>query len=130
MKKKRIVLGYLRGPLRYGDMRENQWLGYLVWVTREGKIIRVLLNPLEEKWLPMCPRTKRNPMTVCGRNSLCTGCSQSLFSYRDDLVCGQRKALISEALIMTGMGKTGHLPGFSCVAEKSLPPRLRILKLI
>lgn len=78
----------------------------------------------------MCPRTKRNPMTACGRNSLCTGCSQVLFSYREDLVCGQQKALTLEALIMTGVQNTGHLLGFSCVAKQSLPPRLHILKLI
>ena len=103
---------------------------YLVEVTRVGEVI---LNPRKSpggEWLPLCPRPKRNPMTVCGRNSLCIGCGQILVSYLDDLVCDQRKGLTSVALSDNGLPREKWTSaGISCFKEGA-PSLLSMLKLI
>lgn len=111
-------------------MKCNQ-ANYLVWVNREGKI---MLNPSKSplgEWLPMCPKPKRNSMTVCGRNSLCISCSQILFSYRDHLMCDEWKDLTSVAQCDNGLHRgKWTFAGLSCVTRKGLLSCSPMLKLI
>ena len=102
---------------------------YLVEVTSEGEVILSPSKAPGGEWLPLCPRPKRNPMTVCGRNSLCIGCSQILVSYLDDLVCDQQKGLTSVALSDNGLLREKWTSaGISCFKEGA-PSLLSMLKL-